>query len=319
VELAAALATAQRAFGALSCGEVTPAAKRAIGLAAARQAAGRPVPELPRAWTYLLLCADREGQLDAAHAAASQLRALGETGSSLVPAALWAKYPEIDAVVDRELVGLDIDADVAGAVIWVDFRKVGVAPVHVVLAAGEHVIAAAAGSKRGWAAGTAIAKQKSLRVPLEDAAGPWAEVAQRVAGWHGQRPAASELAWVLGRVHARIALVRSGDTIEAWAQAGRSEVPRLISGDKAAPIGEASRVLGQVVAQVRSWNERAPDPDRPLLVESTEDRRARGDRTARPTRWWVYAAIAGAAALGAGAIYLNDSASDRQRVELHYP
>src|SRR4051812_9671394 len=57
IELAASLATAQRAFGALKCSEVVPAAEQAVGLAAARQAAGRPAPELPRAWTYLLLCA----------------------------------------------------------------------------------------------------------------------------------------------------------------------------------------------------------------------------------------------------------------------
>src|SRR5687767_1554256 len=65
-QLAAAMATAERAFGALSCREVERAAREAIGIAAARQAAGRPVPELPRAWTYRLLCADREAQPDAA-------------------------------------------------------------------------------------------------------------------------------------------------------------------------------------------------------------------------------------------------------------
>src|SRR5262245_57927069 len=66
VTLAAAMASAARAFGALSCGEVVPAARQAIAIAAARQAAGRPVPELPRAWAYLLLCADRDGKIDAA-------------------------------------------------------------------------------------------------------------------------------------------------------------------------------------------------------------------------------------------------------------
>jgi hypothetical protein len=316
-QLTAALATAQRAFGALACGEVTPAAQQAIGIAAARQAAGRPVPELARAWTYLLLCADRDGRLDAAHAAATQLRALGEGGTALVPAAVWAKYPEIDAVANRELVELDIDADVAGAAIWIDHRKVGVAPVHVVLAAGEHVIAAAAGRKRGWAAGTAIAKQKSLRVPLVDVAGSWADLAQRVADWHGQIPAPAELAWVLARVHARIALIRHGDTIEAWGQIGRAEAPRRI-GEGAAPIGEASRVIALVVDRARSWTEHAPDPDRPLLREAGGEPR-RADAGERPTKWWVYAAIAGAAAIGATIVIAHETGSDRQRVELHYP
>src|SRR5262249_20709465 len=154
------------------------AARQAIGLAAARQAAGRPVPELARAWAYLLLCADRDGQLDAALAAAGQLRAL--RGSPDVPAAVGAEYPDIDVAAGRDLAELDIDADVAGAAIWIDFRPVGASPVHAVLPAGEHVIAAASGSRRGWAAGTAVRSQKSLHVPMADAAGPWADVAQRV-------------------------------------------------------------------------------------------------------------------------------------------
>src|SRR5512138_434842 len=49
VQLAAAMADAQRAFGALDCKAATTAANQAIGLAAARQAAGLPVPELARA------------------------------------------------------------------------------------------------------------------------------------------------------------------------------------------------------------------------------------------------------------------------------
>src|SRR3954471_22739381 len=66
VALSAAVASAERAFGALACQDAVPAARQAIGIAAARQAAGRPVPELPRAWAYVLLCADREGQRDVA-------------------------------------------------------------------------------------------------------------------------------------------------------------------------------------------------------------------------------------------------------------
>src|SRR5262249_35923120 len=135
-----------------------PAARQAIGIAAARQAAGRAVPELPRAWAYLLLCADREGQLDAALAAANQLRALGV--SSDIPAALWAKYPEIDAIANRELIELDIAAGLPGAAIWIDFQSAGTSPVHVALPAGEHVLAAASGTKRGWAAGTAVRTQR---------------------------------------------------------------------------------------------------------------------------------------------------------------
>src|SRR4051812_21335713 len=166
--LAAAMATAEHAFGALACPEAIPAARQAIGIGAARQAAGRPVPELPRAWAYVLLCADRDGQLDVAQQAADQLRALG--GWPDVPAAMWAKYPAVDAIAGRDLVDLDVEADEPGAAIWIDFRPVGTSPVHVVLPAGEHVIAAATGTRRGWAAGSAVRTQKAVHVPLTDTA-----------------------------------------------------------------------------------------------------------------------------------------------------
>ena len=318
VELAAAIAAAQDAFGKLACNDVTAAAQRAIGLAAARQAAGHAAPELGRAWTYVLLCADRENQLDAALTAASRLRALG--GSPDVPASVWAKYPDVDVVANRDLVELDVDTDVPGAAIWIDFQKVGISPVHVTLPAGDHVLAAAAGTKRGWASGTAVHTQKSVHVPLTEAAGPWSEVAQRVASWNGKLPAPGELAWVLARVHARVALVRQGGTISAWGQVGRSEAPHPIGGDDGvAPIAEAARVLGLVADRIRTWNDHAPDPDQPLLVDQAEARTARKDEADKPTKWWVYAAIVGAVALSATAIYAHDSASDRQRVELHYP
>jgi hypothetical protein len=318
VELAAAIAAAQDAFGKLACSDVMPAAQQAIGLAAARQAAGQAAPELARAWTYVLLCADRENQIDAALTAVSRLRALG--GSPDVPASVWAKYPDVDVVANRDLVELDVDTDVPGAAIWIDFQKAGVSPLHVTLSAGDHVIAAAAGTKRGWASGTAVRTQKSVHVPLTDAAGPWSEVARRVASWNGQVPAPGELAWVLARVHARVALVRQGSTISAWGQVGRSEAPHALGGDDGvAPIAEAARVLGLVADRIRTWNDHAPDPDQPLLVDKAEARTTRKDEADKPTKWWVYAAIAGAVALSAAAIYVHDSASDRQRVELHYP
>jgi hypothetical protein len=318
VQLAAAVATAQRAFGELRCSDASTAARQAIGIAAARQAAGRAAPELVRAWTLVLLCADRESQPDAAHTAASRLRALGGSPDA---ASVLAKYPDVDAIADRELVELDVDTEVAGAAIWIDFRPVGASPLHVELAAGEHVIAAAAGNRRGWAAGTAVRTQKAIRVPLVETAGRWAELAHRVAGWNGALPPAGELAWVLGQIHARAALVRHGDTVEAWGQIGRSELPyRLGGSDGISPVADVERVLGVVQERIRAWNDHAPDPDRPLLVE---DRGGRGERRTddgdKPTKWWVYAAIAGAVAIGATIIYVHDSASDRQRVELHFP
>jgi hypothetical protein len=265
----------------------------------------------------VLLCADRQNQLDTALTAASRLRDLG--GSPDVPATVLAKYPGVDAVANVELIELDITSDVPGAAIWIDFRAAGVSPLHVALSAGEHVIAAAAGGKRGWAAGTAVRTQKTVNIPLGDPSGPWSDVAKRVAGWNGAVPAAAQLAWVLERVHARIALVRRGDTIEAWGQVGRSELPhRLGPAGKAGGPDEVDRLLGVVADRVRSWNDHAPDPDQPLLTESG-DRDGRKDQADKPTKWWVYAAIAGAAAVAAAIVVAHDGGSDRQRVELHYP
>jgi hypothetical protein len=318
VELAAAIGEAQRAFGALECAAAMKAGREAAGIAAARQAAGLPVPELARAWTYVLLCADRTNDVDAAMVAAERLRAAG--GSADVPADVWRKYPEVDAVLDHEVVELEIEADVKGAAIWVDHRLVGTAPVVVRLSLGEHVIAAAAGSRRGWAAGTAVRAQTKLAVPTADRESAWGAVAKRVAAWGGAVPAPEELGWVMARVRARVAIVRRGDSVEVWGRAGLAEKPHRLGGDDAvAPVAEAERVIALVADRAKAWNDRAPDPDRPLLVEDRRGRRDDARRRDPPAKWWVYAAIIGAVGASAAIIYVHDAGSDRQRVELHYP
>ena len=123
---------------------------------------------------------------------------------------------------------------------------------------------------------------------------------------------------MLARVHARVALVRRGDSVEAWGRTGLAEKPHRLGGDDAAaPLAEAERVLVLVIERVKAWDDRAPDPDRPLLVEDPRDRAGR--RREEPTRWWVYAAIAGAIGASAAVVLIHDAGSDRQRVELHYP
>ena len=316
VELAAALEQARRAFGALECPAAIAAGKQAAGIAAARQAAGLPVPELARAWTYVLLCADRTGDADTALAAAARLRSAG--GSGDVPADLWKKYPEIDAIGGGERVEIEIVADVPGAAIWIDHQPAGTAPVVVSLLPGEHVIAAAAGSRRGWATGTAVRAQSKLQIPTADQAGAWSEVGRRVASWNGALPPPEELGWVLARVRARVALVRRGDSVEAWGRIGLADKPHRLGGDDAvAPVAEAQRVIALAVDRLAAWRARAPDPDRPLLVE---DPRARAERKRdEPARWWVYAAIIGAVGASAAIVLVHESGSDRQRVELRYP
>ncbi len=318
VQLAAAVAEAQRGFGALDCTAATAAANTAIGIAAARQAAHLPVPELARALTYVLLCADRTGDADRAMRAAAELRIVG--GSSEVPRDVWAKYPEVDALLDHELFALEITTEVVGAEIWVDFQPRGSSPLKAFVAAGEHVITAAHGTRRGWAAGRAIKTQTTLAIPMIDQAGANRALAARIAGWKGSMPAAEEIAVVLDEVKARVALIRHGDTLEAWGRIGRSEAPRRLGGeDGTGTLGEAERLVGLITDRVQTWNDRAPDPDQPLLVEDPKTRDARKIKADEPTRWWVYGALAGALAIGVGVIYVHDTSSNTQRVELHYP
>jgi hypothetical protein len=323
LELAAALADAQSKFGALACKEATAAAQSAIALGAARQAAGMKVPELPRAWAYVLLCADRTGDATGAVVAATQLRALGSSPD--VDASVLARYPEVDALSNREAIEIEINAEVAGADVWVDFKRAGKAPMKIVLTAGSHVIAAASGTRRGVLTGTVVRKQPVVTVPMPDQAGAWAHLAKRVASWGGKLPAASDLEAVMNEVGARIAIVRHGDTIEAWGHVGKSEkLRRLGDGDDGVrPLGEANELAALVADRVETWNSRAPDPDQPLLVETPEERRRYGKGGEKDkdedTPWWVYASIGGAILVGATIIYVKESADNTQRVELKYP
>src|SRR5438067_2285597 len=105
--LASALADARRAFDASECKDATAAAENAIGIAAARQAAGLPTPELERAWSYVLACADRDRDPDRALVAASRLRALGAKDD------LLARYPEVDALSNGDQIQIDIKPEIA--------------------------------------------------------------------------------------------------------------------------------------------------------------------------------------------------------------
>jgi hypothetical protein len=321
IGLAAALAEAKDKFGALACPEATAAAQTAISIGAARHAAGLAVPELPRAFAYVLLCADRGNDHPAAIVAAAHIRALG--GSADVDAKLLAKYPDIDALSNRDMMEVEIKAAVDGADVVVDFKPVGKSPVKIVLPTGPHIMAAASGTRRGTVTGTVVRKQPVVAIPMEDQAGKWASLAARIASWHGNLPKPKELAWVLREVNARVALVRYGDTVEAWGHAGEGEpLRRLGNDDGIRKLDEAPALVALVADRIQTWSDRAPDPDQPLLVETPEERKKRGllvDDKEEPTRWWVYATIAGAVVAGAIVIYAQDTRDNIQRVELTYP
>ena len=312
--LATATSDAARAFGQLDCAAATSAAKRAIEILAGRQAAGVAVPELSRAWTYVLLCAERQGDTDAALTAAARIRAIGGD----VDAKIMAKYPEVDTLAGGETVEIDVTSEIAGAALWVDFAPAGATPAHLVLTAGEHVIAAGSGTRRGSISGTPVASQPTVTIAMPDHHGPWTAVATRIASWHGAMPSTDELAAVLVAVNARAAVVRHGDVVEAWGHAGKAEPVRRLGGeDGTRAVSDASRLIALVVDRVQGWNDHAPDPDQPLLVESPDERIKKSHD--EPTKWWVYATIGAAVLAGAIAIYAHDSGTDTQRVELHYP
>lgn len=319
VELAAAMTDAQTKFGALACKDTLAAAQTAISIGAARQAAGLAVPELARAWTYVLLCADREGDGATAVIAASRVRALGATD---VDAKLLARYPEVDALSNRDMMELEIKTEVDGADVWIDFKRAGKAPLKVVIATGPHVIAAAAGSRRGAISGTVIKKQPVVTVPMPDQAGGRSALAKRVASWNGKVPAANELAAVLREVKARVAIVRHGDTVEAWGHAGAGEPLRRLGGeDGVRKLDDVAALVALIKERVDAWSSRAPDPDQPILRDtgSTFRRDSKHEDDDKPTKWWVYATIAAAVAAGALTIYIHDTQKDIQRVELTYP
>jgi hypothetical protein len=75
-------------------------------------------------------------------------------------------------------------------------------------------------------------------------------------------------------------------------------------------------IAAMINDRVVAWDGRAPDPDVPLLYETT------GERTGRrndPARWWVYASIVGAVLVGSGILYLQDTADDHQTITISFP
>lgn len=318
-EIAAAMADAQQKFGALDCKGTIAATKRAIPHLAARQAAALPVPELPRAWAYVLLCADRTGDSDTAMRAAARLRTVG--GSPDVSADLLAKYPEVDVALGVDAIEVDVSTQVPDAVLWLDFAPIGKGPQHLALSPGEHVIAAAAGTRRGFLVGRPITKQPKLVVEMAVQDGPLAGVAAKVASWQGAVPSPAALTEVIEAVHARAALVRHGDVVEVWGHAGHNEPLRRLGGDDGTrTLADVDHAASLLADRIAGWSSHAPDPDQPLLVESLQDRAAQANKErSAGTSWWVYAAIGGAVLAGSIAVYAHHQDGDVQEIKLHYP
>lgn len=313
-----ALADAERAVSRLACFEANVSAQRALQVLAARQASGMAVPELPRAWTYVLQCADRSGDSTGAMRAAEGLRtATSGAVPGAVPRELLAKYPAVDTLLGMERFDVDIATD-DGAVVWVDFQPVGTAPLRIALPAGDHIVAAAKGARRGSAVMSA-APNATVSIELVDQSSRWGALASHIASWRGKVPTVKDLSWVLDHVGARIAVVRRGDAVQAWGRAGALETLRQFGGQAGTrSVAEADRVAKLVVDEVRNFAAHAPDSNRPLLVDNTA--RTRGHKGGdEPTTWWVYAAIGASIAAGALVIYAYRSDNTTDRLELRHP
>lgn len=311
---AAALAEAREAFGGLDCGRARPAAEDAVHLLAGRQAAGLDeTVRLKAAWTYVLLCAERDGDPSVARGAADRLRALG--GSPSVPADTWARYPEIDATLDRDIVALAVVGP-KGARVWVDHVEVGAAPVTTYVSAGKHVVAAASGTVRGATTITAHGSALTVQVATEERRARFGGIAAQVAAWQvGTAPTAVELTEVMAALEVRFAIVLDrGGKAALWAKGPDASIASLaVDG----AIGKPLDLAAGVVARVEYWTEGGPDPDQPLLRETDVPARSKASDK-DPARWWVYAAIVGALTAGAVTIYAVGAGEDRQRIELDF-
>lgn len=346
-EAMAALELARTSFGELDCPAATAAAESAIALLAARGAAGIEVrAPLSTAWSYLLLCRDRSGDFDGAMRAAQALRTLAPAARSgpatgqppqAIDAALWSKYPEVDATANHDVAELAISVDAGAdpdAAIWIDHRPAGTSPAKVLIPAGRHIVAAAKGSRRAaiWI-DVVSTRPASVAIRLFEQDAPLARVSDRVAAWKTQPPGGQQVAGYLENLltaaqgrpwnpssHRSPLLVivgASGDPKRAqlWASDGPGLPPTMteVAFDPTAPAPLVTAAQQRTMV----WQDRSADPDN-LMVEERTDKLQLEEPSSSKRQWWVYAALAGALAVGGTIILVNEFSDDTQRVELRW-
>ncbi|HEU5058006.1 MAG TPA: hypothetical protein VFU21_15855, partial [Kofleriaceae bacterium] len=312
------LEAARAAFGKPDC----PAAEREAAAAllplAAAQAAGAEVTgELRQAYVFLLLCADQRADAASARAAAGNLRALGgPEPPEGVGEPVWSRYPAVDVTAGARHVQLDVTTQPPGAAVWIDHAPVGVSPVSRAVTEGDHLVAAAAPAG-GAAAVRAASGPIALAIPRERA--PWRNLEARVRAWQSRaaRRDRRGLATVLSSARLAYAVVideRGRFTV--WQRRGLA-VRQL----GVAPDGLGIGALVQAAEQRRT--QAGMDPDQPLMRETPEERAAylaqKKGKGPSKQEWWVYAALIGAVAIGAGVVLANDLADDHQSFEITFP
>lgn len=312
------LAAARAAFGKPDCPAAEREAAAALLSLSAGQAAGADVrSELRQAYVFQLLCADQRADAATARGAAGALRALGgPEPPEGVGEQVWTRYPAVDVTVGVRHVQLDVSTSPPGAAVWIDHAPVGKTPVSVTVTEGEHLVAAAA------PAGGAVAVRAAsgpLALAIPAARAPWRKLETRVRSWQSRavKRDGRGLAALLSSARLGYAVVideRGRFTV--WQRRGL--VVRQ--------LGVAPDALGiAALVQDAEQRRRNPgiDPDRPLMRETPAERAAylsqkKGEGPSKQ-EWWVYAAIAGAIAIGAGVVLANDLADDHQTFEITFP
>ncbi len=310
-----ALDSARTAFGRLDCKHVDTSTMSAIGVFAGMQAAEAPVAESLRvAYTYRLLCADSAGRRTDAMRAASRLRTLrGPLPPRGIGAAVWARYPEVDAATNVLMARLTITGP-HGAKVWVDHTNRGAAPVTVIVARGIHRVALATKADHVSKLIHVTSDSASTNLVPAPRAAVWRQVRARVAAWRRKTssPSRAGLAALMKDTGVRFAIVITGPQAVVWGVRDSAPVAQRLG---VAPIAAPEKLAAIIVDGAREFDGQAPRTAVPLLVGK------HGATTPKkqPQKWWVYASIIGAVAVGAGIIISRDLATDRQRIQLSWP
>lgn len=323
----ASMTAAALAYGRLDCANASRAATQAIVSYAALQARKRNVrDELRRAYVYKLLCANNGKNADGARTAVARLRALGFTSAPQgVAEDVWTKYSApikppvpIPGSVPAPVPAAPATGELeikqpAGATVWIDHKPRGKAPLSVKLPVGEHVVAVVNGDGAAARLTKVKAGHTSIVMVVQSADPKWEPIRASIAGWKtaGKVGSTTRMAEILRRLSVRFAFVMLPGKVEVW---GVQKFRRM-----ARRLGEATRdrpvqLGGLVNDHASAWDGRSPDPSLPLLTEKNTPKRGH-----KPQKWWVYASIIGAVAVGAAVIIANDASTDSQRIRLTFP
>ncbi len=290
----AMLTAAASAYGKLDC---AGAREQATAAAHAYLALADPTElraPLSRALSIVLLCADSAGARSDAAAAARGLRALGDDPPEGVPAAVWSRYPHVDAASNVTLGPVKVETDPAGARIWIDLAPAGAAPVDQALLPGRHWVVAAAPGRARTVTEIQVNEGKAQTVHLALAAAPadpWGALQQRVTGWRTEGPHPPELGALMREAGVDVAVVLQED--HAWVWLSK-------------PGAEAAEPADTVAGAVRSLTVT------PIGVTP-------GEKKPKKRPKWIYGAVIGGVLLAAGFVYLMDAGEDVQRIEVSWP